>query len=325
MGVGGLGWGTVFELDGDTTLGRNESRGGRLLDRRDYCKLHIVSHYVRALLGSTFRVAPIGLLGDDDAGPRLRAEMVAAGLDVGLVGIAAGAPTLFSFCLVYPDGSGGNLTTTDGAASRLDADGVAAGGHLLRAHGRRAIAIALPEVPLAARRELIRLATATRAMRIASFTAAEISDALERRVPRGARPGGPQPGRGRRPRADRVRGDRPAPGSQPGDPRVDHGRDGGELVVGRRGAPPGPCAPRPGRRHRRRGRCPPRRHRRGPRRRPGPRGSPRARGRHGVDGHHIPHSIDERLDPATLRAFCEEQAIALPGAVRAFLAAGGPG
>ena len=36
IGVGGIGTGTLIELDGDETLGRTESRMGRLLDARDY-------------------------------------------------------------------------------------------------------------------------------------------------------------------------------------------------------------------------------------------------------------------------------------------------
>jgi hypothetical protein len=42
IGTGGIGTGSFFQLRGDHTLGREESRGGRFLDRRDYCKLHIV-------------------------------------------------------------------------------------------------------------------------------------------------------------------------------------------------------------------------------------------------------------------------------------------
>ena len=46
IGVGGIGTGIFFELEGNATLGRNESRPSRLLGVRDYCKLHIVIHYV---------------------------------------------------------------------------------------------------------------------------------------------------------------------------------------------------------------------------------------------------------------------------------------
>ena len=54
IGTGGIGSGMFFALDGDHTLGREESRSGRFLDRRDYCKLHIIAHYVKALLGPAF-------------------------------------------------------------------------------------------------------------------------------------------------------------------------------------------------------------------------------------------------------------------------------
>jgi ribokinase len=178
VGVGGIGSGTCFAVDGEATLGREESRGGHVLDRRDYCKLHIVCHYVRALLGPTFPVVPVGLVGDDAAGGRLREEMAVAGLDLRYVETSAEAPTLFSFCLVYPDGSGGNLTTSDSAAARLDPARVARVEPELRAHGTRGIAIALPEVPLAAREALIRLATAHGSFRVASFTSSEIAEAI---------------------------------------------------------------------------------------------------------------------------------------------------
>ena len=63
IGVGGLGTGIFFALEGNHTLGRNESRPGQLLDVRDYCKLHIVIHYIAKLLGaqpnsSSFHVFP---------------------------------------------------------------------------------------------------------------------------------------------------------------------------------------------------------------------------------------------------------------------------
>ena len=51
IGTGGVGAGLFFALEGDHTLGREESRSGRFLDRNDYCKLHIAAHYVQVLLG----------------------------------------------------------------------------------------------------------------------------------------------------------------------------------------------------------------------------------------------------------------------------------
>src|SRR5512137_2113496 len=79
LGVGGIGSGTFFLLNGEHTLGREESRSGHFIDRRDYCKLHIISHYVRTLLGEAFHTLPIGKVGDDEAGRRVVREMQDAG------------------------------------------------------------------------------------------------------------------------------------------------------------------------------------------------------------------------------------------------------
>ena len=51
VGTGGIGSGIFLALEGNRTLGREESRPAELLDQRDYCKLHIVCHYVQRLLG----------------------------------------------------------------------------------------------------------------------------------------------------------------------------------------------------------------------------------------------------------------------------------
>ena len=73
VGVGGIGTGTIIALRGNHTLGRNESRMGEALDARDYCKLHIVEHYIAVLMGSNenpskFKVFAVGNVGDDPAG-----------------------------------------------------------------------------------------------------------------------------------------------------------------------------------------------------------------------------------------------------------------
>src|SRR4029450_5120153 len=46
VGVGGIGFGICFELEGNHDLGRSESRPAKLTDARDYCKLHIIMHYL---------------------------------------------------------------------------------------------------------------------------------------------------------------------------------------------------------------------------------------------------------------------------------------
>jgi sugar/nucleoside kinase (ribokinase family) len=181
VGVGGIGAGIFFALEGNHDLGRNESRPGRLLDVRDYCKLHIVAQYPTVLLGARedqgpFHVVPVGKVGIDEIGLRLRAEMERAGMDVRFVDALPGRPTLLSVCFQYPDGSGGNVTTVDSAAalvSERDVDLVE------RWLSPTAIALAAPEVPLAVRRHLLRRATERGALRVASLTTAEIEEARE--------------------------------------------------------------------------------------------------------------------------------------------------
>jgi len=179
IGTGGIGWGMFFALNGNHTLGREESRSGRLLDRKDYCKLHIITHYVCTVMCPGFRTLPIGMVGGDDAGRRLQAEMGEAGLDLRYVRTDPERPTLFSICLLYPDGSGGNLTVNDSASSQVTPEMIRAAEADLAANAQEGIALAVPEVPLAARAELLELATRYRLLRAASFTTEEIPIALE--------------------------------------------------------------------------------------------------------------------------------------------------
>lgn len=178
IGVGGIGAGSFFALDGNHTLAREESRSGRFLDRRDYCKLHIIAHYVQVLLGPRFPVIPIGKVGDDDVGERLRREMAEVGLDMRYVQTAPGSQTLFSFCFIYPDGSGGNMTTDDSACSHVDAACVASAEPEFARYAGSGIALAAPEVPLSARRALLDTASRYGFMRAASFAAGEIAAAI---------------------------------------------------------------------------------------------------------------------------------------------------
>ena len=179
VGVGGIGTGLFFALEGEHDLGRDESRPARLLDVRDYCKLQIVAHYPAVLLGARpsgdpFHVVPVGCVGADEPGRRLRDELVDAGMDVRLVRTVTVLPTLFSVCFQYPDGSGGNITTSDSAAAALRPEDIDAVADLL---DRRTIALALPEVPLETRHALLRLAGPRGALRVASLTTTEVGPA----------------------------------------------------------------------------------------------------------------------------------------------------
>jgi sugar/nucleoside kinase (ribokinase family) len=179
VGVGGIGAGILFALEGNHDLGRNESRLGRLLDVRDYCKLHIVAHYPAVLLGARkdrgpFHVLPVGKVGVDEVGRRLRTEMERAGMDVRFVDAVPGRPTLLSVCFQYPDGGGGNLTTVDSAAALVGERDVDLAERWL---SPRSIALAAPEVPLAVRLYLLRRAGEKGALRAASLATAEVEEA----------------------------------------------------------------------------------------------------------------------------------------------------
>lgn len=182
IGVGGIGSGIFFELQGDQTLGRNESRPARLLDVRDYCKLHIVIHYVAKLLGSdgsdgAFQVLPVGMVGDDAPGRQMLKEMTEAGIDTAQVHTTDKLPTLFSVCFQYPDGAGGNITTCNSAAAALTNSHVDDIAGLLRSDALRTIALAAPEVSLEIREHFLKQATAAGCFRAASFVPSEIGPA----------------------------------------------------------------------------------------------------------------------------------------------------
>ncbi len=179
IGTGGIGTGTFFALSGNHTLGREESRGGRFLERRDYCKLHIISHYVQRLVGGDFKTLPIGKVGDDAAGHRLMEEMQAEGLDVSLTTILPGEQTLHCLCLLYPDGSGGNLTVTDSASGRVTADDIKMAVPWFDRYATRGIALAVPEVPMAASLELLDMAGKFDFLRAASFSSEEMAAVRE--------------------------------------------------------------------------------------------------------------------------------------------------
>jgi sugar/nucleoside kinase (ribokinase family) len=179
LGVGGIGTGVFFALNGEHTLGREESRSGHFIDRRDYCKLHIISHYVQALLGEEFVTLPIGKVGADESGGRLLQEMGAVGMDLRYVQSLPGTQTLYSFCFIYPDGSGGNLTTDNSACDQVGAEDVARAEADFSRFQARGVALAAPEVPLTARRKLLELGTQHQFLRAAAFNSAEIVPALE--------------------------------------------------------------------------------------------------------------------------------------------------
>ncbi len=182
IGTGGIGSGMFFALDGNNTLGREESRGGHLLNRRDYCKLHIVTHYVKALLGREFHTVALGMVGGDEEGEALVHEMAQADIDVSRVRRMEDADTLFSFCFVYPDGSGGNMTTSDSASGRVTPGYIDEAQPLFKRYRGCGIALAVPEVPLDARIRVLEYGTKYSFLRVASFTSGEMEKLAETHI-----------------------------------------------------------------------------------------------------------------------------------------------
>jgi sugar/nucleoside kinase (ribokinase family) len=177
VATGGIGSGMFLALTGDRTLGREESRAATLLDQRDYCKLHIVCHYVQRLLGTGVRVFPIGKVGDDANGRTVAEEMRTAGMDMSFVTVSS-RPTLFSVCFVYPGGDGGNITTAGSASDCVGPQDIRRAGPVVAAHYGKGIAVALPEVPLEARYALLELATEAAFFRVAAFVPGELEQVL---------------------------------------------------------------------------------------------------------------------------------------------------
>ena len=172
----------VYALQGEHELGRNESRLGELLDSRDYCKLHIVLHYIAGFMGSgrgpaCFPVRPVGVVGNDAAGRQILTEMCAAGMDTQFVRTHPALKTSFSVCFMYPDGSGGNITSSNSAAGALSVDDLGAASPYMKAAGARGLALCVPEVPLELRRNFLEIASDCGNYRVCSFVLGEIKEA----------------------------------------------------------------------------------------------------------------------------------------------------
>jgi ribokinase len=178
IGTGGIGSGSFFALNGNHTLGREESRTGRFLDQRDYCKLHIITHYVATLIPKPFRTIPLGMVGEDELGLQLLDEMRNVGMELGHVKVCPGERTLLSICFLYPDGSGGNLTPDHSACQRVDERFISDAENVFIGLAGRGVALAAPEVPLEARQKLLSYASHYNFYRVASFTSGELREAI---------------------------------------------------------------------------------------------------------------------------------------------------
>ncbi len=175
VGTGGIGTGRIYRLVGNHDLGRNESRMGHLLAVKDFCKLHIIFHYISVLIKDLeikTEIYPIGAVGDDPEGKELFHMMKESGMNMKFVRTIENAPTLYSVCYLYPDSSGGNITENQSASSMVSSRMMADAEAILSRH--KSIVVTAPEVPLSSRIALIELAARNHACVVASFVPEEI-------------------------------------------------------------------------------------------------------------------------------------------------------
>jgi sugar/nucleoside kinase (ribokinase family) len=179
IGTGGIGSGIFFSMDGNHTLGRNESRIAKLLPYKDYCKQHIIMHYIAVLLGAgegQFQSFPIGKVGNDDIGKDLLRQMQEVGINTESVTALKSYPTLFSVCFQYPDSSGGNITTDGSASSNVSATDISNFFENNRFRGKRGIILAAPEVPVSTRIKLLEYGRQRECLNVGSILSSEVDD-----------------------------------------------------------------------------------------------------------------------------------------------------
>lgn len=172
IGIGGIGTGILFKLEGEHTLGRNESRLATLTNYKDYCKGHIIMHYVSKL--SNVPCELWGKIGNDTQGEMLLEKMGSVNLKTDLIEIS-NVPTMFAVCFQYPDKSGGNITTSTSSCDLVDISYIE--NCLTKSIiDETTMVLAAPEVPLDTRLFLMKEATKKGAFVVASMLSGEVNE-----------------------------------------------------------------------------------------------------------------------------------------------------
>jgi len=173
IGVGGIGSGMFFSLSGNHTLGRNESRMGILNPSKDFCKLHVIMHYVSKLLinaDKNFQSFPIGKVGNDKTGIQLVEQMKSVGMDIRGIQICENEHTLFSVCFQYPDNTGGNITTENSASNEVNKKDLSDFFDEFPLDSKKEIILSVPEVPFDTRIALLKYGRQRGSYNVASIT-----------------------------------------------------------------------------------------------------------------------------------------------------------
>jgi sugar/nucleoside kinase (ribokinase family) len=180
IATGGIGSGIFFSMNDNHTLGRNESRMATLQPYKDFCKQHIIMHYIAVLLGAEingkFQSFPIGKVGDDGVGKNLIENMKNVGMDTQHVTLSDNSSTLFSVCFQYPDNEGGNITSENSASSKVSEDDISLFFKDFKLSGENEIILAVPEVPLQTRVKLLEYGQQRGSLNVASISSSEVND-----------------------------------------------------------------------------------------------------------------------------------------------------
>lgn len=177
-GIGGIGSGILFQLVGNHTLGRNESRQAQLTDSKDYCKLHIILHYISTFLKGTLPVYAIGRVGKDENGRLLKESMSCAGINVKCVGEDIHNPTMYAVCYQYPNGECCNISTENSACLGVGEKDVDRFFQAVPEKGAGVI-LAVPEVPVRTRVYLLEKGRERGCCNVASVLSGEVKEFIE--------------------------------------------------------------------------------------------------------------------------------------------------
>ena len=180
VGTGGIGSGMFFILEGNHNLGRNESRMATLLPSIDFCKLHIIMHYMAVFLGAKnrdgFQLFAVSRVGNDVTGRNLVRQMEDVGINTVNIAVSETGHTLFSVCFQYPDHSGGNITVANSASSEVSATDISRFFSEFAMPGSREVILAVPEVPLPARISILQYGRERGSLNVASVLSSEVNE-----------------------------------------------------------------------------------------------------------------------------------------------------
>ncbi|PCJ60237.1 MAG: hypothetical protein COA79_08685 [Planctomycetota bacterium] len=182
IGTGGIGKGIIYQLEGNQTLGRNESRLGTLLDQKDFCKQHIILHYCSSILkelNTGISILPVGAIGDDASGKEVLKLIKQVGMKTSYITTFKNTPTLNSICFQYSDHEGGNITEKNSASDKVSPTLIRKVKKEFEKTKGPCLTVGAPEVPFKSRLELAKLGSKFNSFNTGSFVPSEIKKVMQ--------------------------------------------------------------------------------------------------------------------------------------------------